>query len=518
MEASTSAASSSSTTAGGAPATVHNNRMERRGNSAASGSPRNVLHLRKASSSGSGFMDVAKEESKTRSCIEAPFRAELIADNLLPKRHDDYHLMTRFLKARKYDIDKAKQMWADMLQWRKEYGVDTIEQDFVFEELEEVQKCYPQGHHGVDKDGRPVYIERIGMVDPVLLLEITTLERYLKYHILEFERTLNWKFPACSIAANCHIDSGTTILDVDGVGLKNFGKSARDLLMGIHKIDNANYPETLHRMYIVNAGPGFRILWGTIKGFLDPKTTEKIHVIGSNYQHKLLEVIDASQLPEFLGGICTCAEEGGCLRSDRGPWKEPSIVKALKESPATTPMQVVSLVSEDFDTDFPMASLKCKEAEVAKAKGSDAEDASSAIVRVSKPVSTMWEPTKEDGELEVDSEDDAACQYTIRPPETTNIGPTPGGKSSHQTEPLPEEPIENRLERLEVEISKLTKLLKEATQKQEESPTTADRINSLETELADTKKTLRSVSLKQEELSNLLEQMKEYKWVRRLHC
>jgi hypothetical protein len=29
-------------------------------------------------------------------------------------------------------------------------------------------------------------------------------------------------------------------------GLKNFGKSARDLLMGIHKIDNANYPEVFH--------------------------------------------------------------------------------------------------------------------------------------------------------------------------------------------------------------------------------------------------------------------------------
>lgn len=90
-------------------------------------------------------------------------------------------------------------------------------QDFTFKEYEEVKKCYPHGFHGVDKFGRPLYIERIGMVDLNTLLNVTTIDRYVKYHISEQEKTINLRYPACSLAAKRHVASITTILDVKGV-------------------------------------------------------------------------------------------------------------------------------------------------------------------------------------------------------------------------------------------------------------------------------------------------------------
>uniref|UniRef100_A0ACD5VQ16 Uncharacterized protein n=1 Tax=Avena sativa TaxID=4498 RepID=A0ACD5VQ16_AVESA len=155
------------------------------------------------------------------------------------------------------------------------------------------------------------------------------------------------RFPACSIAAKRHIDSSTTIIDVQGVGLKNFSKDARELIMRLQKIDNDNYPETLCRLYIVNAGQGFKMLWGTIKSFLDPQTASKIHVLGSKYKNKLLEIISESELPDFLGGKCRCEENGGCSKSDKGPWKDPNIIERVLNGEANYGRQTLAVSSTD---------------------------------------------------------------------------------------------------------------------------------------------------------------------------
>jgi hypothetical protein len=162
-----------------------------------------------------------------------------------------------------------------------------------------------------------VYIERLGLLDLKALYAATTQERQLKRFVLEYEKFLSERLPACSAAAGHPVETSCTIMDLHNVSLSNFYR-VKDYVMQAAAIGQDHYPECMGKFYIINAPFMFSTVWSFIKPWLDEVTVAKINIIGSGYKDKLLAQIDADDLPKEFGGNCSCP--GGCSLSDAGPW------------------------------------------------------------------------------------------------------------------------------------------------------------------------------------------------------
>jgi hypothetical protein len=248
------------------------------------------------------------------------------------ERIDDSTLL-RFLRARKFDVMKAKEMYDACEKWRSEFGTNTILTDFQYTEKPIVAKYYPQYYHKTDKDGRPVYIEELGSVNITEMYKITTQERMLKNLVWEYESFANYRLPACSRKAGSLIETSCTILDLKGISIT----AASQVLSYVREasiIGQNYYPERMGKFYLINAPFGFSTAFRLFKPFLDPVTVSKIFILGSSYKKELLAQIPAENLPVKFGGSSEVSEvDGGLYLADIGPWRDAKYIGPEGEAP-----------------------------------------------------------------------------------------------------------------------------------------------------------------------------------------
>jgi len=234
----------------------------------------------------------------------------------VPERMSDA-MFLRFLRARKFDVVLAKKMLLEAEKWRVDFGVDELVKNFDFTEKEKVDKYYPQYYHKMDKDGRPIYVERLGKLDIKALYALTTQERQIQRLVVEYEKFLTDRLPACAEHVGHPVETSCTILDLYNVSLSNFYR-VKDYVNQASAIGQNRYPECMGKFYIINAPWAFSAVWSIIKPWLDEVTVSKIDILGSGFKDTLLAQIPAENLPKEFGGTCACA--GGCSLSDAGPW------------------------------------------------------------------------------------------------------------------------------------------------------------------------------------------------------
>ncbi|CAH2244599.1 jg11714 [Pararge aegeria aegeria] len=236
-----------------------------------------------------------------------------IADLQKGKVPSDTTLL-RFLRARDFSVEKAREMLSQSLLWRKKHQVDRILSEYQTPDV--VKQYFPGGWHHHDKDGRPLYILRLGQMDVKGLLKSIGEDGLLKLTLHVCEEGLKLLEEATRSSEHA-IQSWCLLVDLDGLNMRHLWRPGVRALLRIIQIVEANYPETMGRVLIVRAPRVFPILWTIVSTFIDENTRSKFLFYGGKdylQQGGLLDYIPKDLIPDFLGGPCkSFVHEGGLV-------------------------------------------------------------------------------------------------------------------------------------------------------------------------------------------------------------
>ncbi|KAI1275019.1 CRAL-TRIO domain-containing protein [Xylaria sp. FL0933] len=227
-------------------------------------------------------------------------------------KHDNPDaLLLRFLRARKWDLQRALVMMVSTMNWRaSEMHVDTDimvngEEQAAIDEKSNDESVKKQGEdflaqmrlgksycYGIDKAGRPICVCRARLHKAGEQSE-ASLERYTVY-LIETTRFL----------LTPPVDTGCIVFDLTGFSLSNMDYTPVKFMI---RCFEANYPESLGVVLVHKAPWVFQGVWRIIRGWLDPVVAGKIHF--TNNVEDLEEFIDRDKIPDEMEGTSGWAYE-----------------------------------------------------------------------------------------------------------------------------------------------------------------------------------------------------------------
>ena len=158
-------------------------------------------------------------------------------------------LCYRFLEAKLWDMDMAVELFHQCLRTRSKKNLDhTL--DRPFPKGNAFLDMHPCGFHKTTRDGYLVYIDRVGQMDLTKLKSSMTLPELIEvhYHFTEFARRR--LMPMLGQRAGAYRDQCVNILDLEGLGLRQFTSFTKNYLSAILQGDQRIYPDQMRRTVV----------------------------------------------------------------------------------------------------------------------------------------------------------------------------------------------------------------------------------------------------------------------------
>ncbi|GMI90554.1 hypothetical protein HRI_002724700 [Hibiscus trionum] len=253
-----------------------------------------------------GTAEVAPQTEETKEAEVPPQPAEEVSIWGIPLLADEKTdvILLKFLRARDFKVNDAFTMIKNTVGWRKEFGIDSLLDEDLGNELEKVVFM-----HGFDKKGHPVCYNVYG--------EFQNKELYQNTFSDEEKRTkfLRWRiqFLEKSIRKLDFTPNGiNTIVQVND--LKNSpGPAKKELRQATNQALNLlqdNYPEFVAKQVFINVPWWYLAFNRMISPFLTQRTKSKFVCAGpSKSAETLFRYIAPEQVPVQYGGLSREGEQ-----------------------------------------------------------------------------------------------------------------------------------------------------------------------------------------------------------------
>ena len=203
-------------------------------------------------------------------------------------------VVCQFLRAYSYRPDWARASYArlqESVRWRNKtalaYGhvlkpVDPIK----LPDRALFERYVQAGPIGFDGDGHVVVLERYCHVDPAEVLDHFSVNAFLAHATYNKEAQRAYALRH-ALKRGRRAYKVVTVLDLEGLSLGHTDSRFVDLAKRINAAHSDAYPETVHKIFVVNAPGFFGAIFGIVSGFIHPLTASKFVVLGADYQEVL---------------------------------------------------------------------------------------------------------------------------------------------------------------------------------------------------------------------------------------
>jgi len=223
-------------------------------------------------------------------------------------RNDDDYLV-HWLKRKNFNIQKAEKILRKALDWRRE-NLANLEK---WDAPDVLKKYIPYGLTGVDNEGCPVYLLRVGNLDIKGVWKSAGKDAIFKYSLQEGEKQLA-DMKVQSAKQGHDVTRVSLIVDMDNFPIGCIKKPKYvSFALEMSKIAEEYYPNSyLKFVYIINNKPIYKAAIELAKSLAPEEVVAKWKIFSENeekWKAALLQDIPSDQLPPYYGGTKKGSDE-----------------------------------------------------------------------------------------------------------------------------------------------------------------------------------------------------------------